>query len=279
MPQVLRGPLPPDFNVNFDVGGDDLLIWQRNNGKFDGQTTFAARGDGDANEDAVVNAADLAAWEDRFGDQGDFADFPYVPFNGGPSSTDLAGPMLPDLQQGELIDKNYPHIDLARELAFALPPAAGDPNNERNQRNFENTIGLLMALDNSNVGGVSGDAPYDTATEGDPENVLTGIEFAIPLASLGNPQGDIRLTAFVNGTGHDFASNQFTGEGVLFGNFGALMPDLVLEAPGDQFVTIVRGGAAALASVPEPTSAAVASVLATLVVGVRGTRRESAPRG
>jgi len=279
-PNVLRGPLAPDFNSNMQVGGEDFLTWQRNNGKFDGVLTFAGKPDGDANEDALVTPADLAAWEDRFGEKPSFADFPFVPYSGGPSTTSLVGPVLPGLSQGQLIDKNYANIGLARELAFALPPAASDPNNALNQRNLQNTIGLTMALNNSNTAGVSGAGPYETPTTGDPQNVRTGVEFAIPLAAFGNISGNIRMTAFINGTGHDFSSNQFSGDGVLTGNFGTLFPLLETEAPGPQFVTIPAAtSTAATSNVPEPAAGLTAGLaLAAAAAGRRRTRGTPAQR-
>jgi hypothetical protein len=264
LPNVLRGPLGPDFNSNFQVGGEDLLTWQRNLGAFDGVITFALKSQGDANGDQVVTGADFAAWADRFGDERTFADFPFVPFADGPSSADLVGPALPGLSQGDLIDKNYPGLNLATELAFASAAI----------RNMENTIGFKMAIDNSNIAGVSGADPYDLETEGDPENVLTGVEFAIPLAALGNPTGAVRMTAYINGGGHDFSSNQYSGVGVLTGNFGSLYPDLETEAAGEQFVTIpvASGASLSAAGVPEPGSVALLTIALTAITAA-GRRR------
>ncbi|MFN0011241.1 MAG: hypothetical protein ACKVS8_06300 [Phycisphaerales bacterium] len=46
----------------------------------------------------------------------------------------------------------------------------------------------------------------------DASAVTTGMEFAIPLASIGNPAGAIKISGFINGQGHDFASNQWIGQ-------------------------------------------------------------------
>ena len=154
----------------------------------------------------------------------------------------------------------------APELAFALPIDTNDPTNALNHRNFNNTVGLEMAFDNSNIAGVEGGG--GAVVTGDPENVITGLEFSIPLSALGNPTGDIKLLAYINGTGHDFASNQFSGVGVLTGNFGNLPPDLSTEAEGDQFVTI-GAPAAAAAAVPEPTSLMLLALAASALVGGR----------
>jgi len=58
---------------------------------------------------------------------------------------------------------------------------------------------------------------------GDASAVTTGIEFKIPLSTIGNPAGNVRLLAFINGSGHDYASNQFipslpSGSGNLGGD-------------------------------------------------------------
>ena len=50
----------------------------------------------------------------------------------------------------------------------------------------------------------------------DPQNVTTGLEFSIPLSQIGNPTGNIKLTAFVNGGGHNYSSNQVFGGGCGF---------------------------------------------------------------
>lgn len=165
---------------------------------------------------------------------------------------------------------------IAPELELALPVDSNDPTNALNHRNFNNTIDLQMAFNNSNVAGVEG-TPADSdpmQTEGDPENVITGLEFSLPLSALGNPTGDIKLLAFINNGNHDFVANQFSGVGVLTGNFGSLPPDLSFEADGDQFVTIVQPAALAGANaVPEPSSLALLTLAATAMMGSR--RRKS----
>ncbi len=78
----------------------------------------------------------------------------------------------------------------------------------------DNPDGILMTINNSNVAGVTD----STSTGG--ELVDTGIELAIPLSALGNPTGDIKVVAFVNGSGHDFLSNQVAGGVSGAGNLG-----------------------------------------------------------
>jgi MYXO-CTERM domain-containing protein len=204
-------------------------------------------------------------------------DFPFAPFDPLGISPTIIGPALPGLGTGELIDKNYAQSAnggcdvsgtgagcIARELEFALPvdPTevnAGSLTNASSHRNFDNTIGLLAAIDNSNTAGVLGSAGPDfsidqgSPAEDDPENVVTGVELAIPLAAIGNPTGDVKITAFINGSSHDFLSNQFAGDGLDDGPgdpdglpagnpgtvvFGAAPLATLADFTGDQFITV-----------------------------------------
>jgi len=175
------------------------------------------------------------------------------------------------LQLGTLIDQNnnlFAQANPADDIAlheFFEPFDITDTNNVNNHRNTNNTLGVLMGVDNSNdfadngdllnpiviAGGVIGDndgldviaSPEFVTLAG---QVMTGFEYAIPLAAIGNPTGDIKVTAFINGSGHDFAANQFSGEGVLQpnlgsgdGTFNGSLSNLNLSTiTGDQFVTI-----------------------------------------
>lgn len=69
--------------------------------------------------------------------------------------------------------------------------------------------GIGVAFNNSNVAGVLGGTgaadPVAAAA------VSTGIELAIPLSAIGSPVGDIKISAMVNGSNHDYLSNQFLG--------------------------------------------------------------------
>jgi hypothetical protein len=58
---------PADFDQDFDVDGNDFLIWQRGNGLPGGVA------EGDANGDGAVNGMDLEIWKGRFGSTGDAA--------------------------------------------------------------------------------------------------------------------------------------------------------------------------------------------------------------
>ena len=204
-------------------------------------------------------------------------DFPFAPFDPLGISPTIIGPALPGLGTGELIDKNYAQSAnggcdasgtgagcIARELEFALPvdPAevnVGSLTNASSHRNFDNTIGLLATIDNSNTAGVLGSGGPDfsidqgSPAEDDPENVVTGVEPAIPLAAIGNPTGDVKITVFINGSSRDFLSNQFAGDGLDDGPgdpdglpagnpgtvvLGAAPLATLADFTGDQFITV-----------------------------------------
>ncbi|MBL9147768.1 MAG: dockerin type I repeat-containing protein [Phycisphaerae bacterium] len=102
-------------------------------------------------------------------------------------------------------------------------------------------LGLTIAVNNSNVRGVTGGDGVAKGT-----GVNTGIEFSIDVAALQNSIADIaewgnhpvRIVAFVNGGGHDFASNQFLagiGGGSNLGEPRNIDLGLI---DGNQFVTV-----------------------------------------
>jgi hypothetical protein len=286
LPSTLKAPLSPDYDRDFDVDGADFLTWQRGLG-----SAGATNAQGDSDRDGDVDGSDLTqptlGWRDRFGDSALLTDFPYNPT--GPETTpsghvittqDLLdhSPTLPGLSQGQLIDKNYvtAHGLVAPELDFVLPQDPSDPNTDLNHRDMENTVDMRLALDNSNTAGVEGGS--GPVTTGNPQDVRTGIELSIPLDQLRDfmnaiPSGNIRVVAFVNGTGHDYASNQWSGEGVLQGNFGPIMPNLDFDVTGQQFVTVPNSAAPVAAAVPEPGSLALVG-LAVMVAALAGRRRQ-----
>ncbi len=96
--------------------------------------------------------------------------------------------------------------------------------------------GIIASIDNSNTAGVSGGVgPADGA------GVSTGIEIGIPLEVLGHTEGDrIAVAAFVNGSNHDFVSNQVLGP--LGGSENLGEPRVIdfSAVPGDQFVVILE---------------------------------------
>jgi hypothetical protein len=97
-----------------------------------------------------------------------------------------------------------------------------------------NPNGIKVTIDNSNTGGVDGGCDASSGA-----GVTTGIEIEIPLAAIGNPTGCVRVSAFVNGSGHDFLSNQVLGP-VPVGTCNLGEPRLVNfnQYPGDQHFTV-----------------------------------------
>lgn len=69
--------------------------------------------------------------------------------------------------------------------------------------------GIGVAYNNSNVGGILGGT--GPANQVNAAAVTTGIELAIPLSVLGSPSGLIKVSAMINGSNHDYLSNQFLG--------------------------------------------------------------------
>ncbi len=292
LPNVLRGP--GDYNGNGVNDAADYTVWRDSLGDVVPNGTGA---DGDAN--GVIDAGDYDAWANNYGRDTTLAGFSFAP-GGSPGNTEaLIAASLPGLSQGDLIDRNYALSAnggctddagagcAAAELEFAL---AVDPaelgTNESSHRDFDNFVDLKLAVDNSNVGGVTGSGdtfeilPGDIVLGGvdDATAVQTGIEFSIPLSQIGNPMGDIRLMAFVNSGGHDFLSNQFAGDGILGGNLGGAVlgtdfPITFDEIAGNQFVTISNGVAVAAASaVPEPTTIALMLFGSLATCGLRCRR-------
>ncbi len=265
-PNVLR--FPGDYNHNGTQDAADYVLWRQSLGQ------TVPRGTGvDGNNNGTVDTADYDIWRSQFGGTTTLADYPWYP--GDPTqgaSGTLTGPALPGLAQGQLIDRNYAITNggcsaddsgngcTAGELAFALNVDPNDLSNTKSHRNFNNTIDLQMAFNNSNTAGVGGDGPYETPTTGDPQNVNTGLEFSIPLSQIGATAGSgpIKLAIFVNNGFHDYISNQFAGDGILLGNVGpSPFPNLDGDYPGNQFVTVPNSGAgsgAQVAAVPEPAT-------------------------
>ncbi len=118
-------------------------------------------------------------------------------------------------------------------------------------------LGIQLAINNSNTGGVAGGT--GAANLANAQAASTGIEISIPLSEIGNPTwgGGLRVSSFINGSGHDFVSNQVLG-GLpgSTGNLGEPANVNFNNIAGNQFV-----------AVPEPASMAV------LGLGILGLAR------
>jgi autotransporter-associated beta strand protein len=72
-----------------------------------------------------------------------------------------------------------------------------------------NGSGIKLGLNNSNTAGVTGDGTGSAATAANAQAVSTGMELGVPLSLLGNPTGNIKVMADINGGGDSYLSNQF----------------------------------------------------------------------
>jgi hypothetical protein len=140
--------------------------------------------------------------------------------------------------------------------------------------------GIGVAFDRSNTAGVTGGTAAADQTAA--AAVTTGIELAIPLSALGNPDPeDILVSAMINGSNHDYLSNQFLGglmppQGNLGGDgaggFNGTVGQLDLAsgtyAAGDQFFSV-----ASRSAVPEPSTIALIGLGLVGILGL-GRRRK-----
>ncbi|HMS55558.1 MAG TPA: PEP-CTERM sorting domain-containing protein [Fimbriimonadaceae bacterium] len=102
-----------------------------------------------------------------------------------------------------------------------------------------NPYGIQVALNNSNTAGVSSSSASGAGS------VTTGLEYAIPLAALGNPTGMIKVSAFINGGGHDFISNQVLGGIGGAGNIGEPSQANFSNLAGNQYFAVPEPGTVA----------------------------------
>jgi hypothetical protein len=172
---------------------------------------------------------------------------------------------------GDRFDIDFAEIG-GGALAFEAASMVFGPSLTGSNSNALPLAGIGVAHDRSNTGGVAGGT--NAANQAAAAAVTTGIELAIPLSALGNPDPrDIKVSAMINGSNHDYLSNQFLGgltppqgnlggdgAGQFNGTVGQINLKNTAYASGDQFFTVV----------PEPTGAVLASLaLAGLLGGVR----------
>ncbi|TDJ74358.1 MAG: hypothetical protein E2O39_04985 [Planctomycetota bacterium] len=135
-----------------------------------------------------------------------------------------------------------------------------------------NASPIEVAYDDSNVAGIL--SGIGVTNQANALAVLTGMELSVDLADLGSPGGIIKFCIFVNGSNHDFASNQFFGSvgppqsnlgGDGFGNFNGLLNFDLNSFAGDQFFDFAAanpvGSNYCLAAVNSSGSAAIISGL------------------
>ncbi len=136
-------------------------------------------------------------------------------------------------------------------LGSATPGGGGAVSGGTNPNNIQ------IGLNNSNTAGVGAGNGTDS---GSGASVKTGVTIAIPLAALGNPTGPISVFGFINGSGHDYVSNQVLGgiggggnlgdpSQVNFNNYGANASPFVVAAAVPEpsaLALLVCGGGVAL---------------------------------
>jgi len=227
---TLTGNLESNFNklnifIDSGAGGENTLTADANNGGTNPENDNWANKHNGLTFDSGFGADYMLVIRNGFGPQFDI-DFATV--GGGIGAFEAAG----DVFGGSLTGSN----------AAALPIA-----------------GIGVAFDNSNVAGIAGGT--GAADQAAAKAVQTGIELAIPLAAIGNPAlpTDIKVSAMVNGSNHDFLSNQVlgglpAGTGNLGGDGGGnFTGDLggidFNQFAGDQHFTI-----------PEPASLALLGI-------------------
>ena len=164
-------------------------------------------------------------------DAGFAADF-WMTFTGGAGK--------PDKKGGTSYDTYMSYADLLTDGGDTAGSGFAGPGSFGLEGSLFTDNFIAAAIDNSNTAGVSGgDQPEPDGGAG----VSTGIEFSIPLAVLGHSSGDdIRICAFINGSGHDFVSNQIMGPLLSGDNLGEPRFVNFNDLDGDQFVTITSDG-------------------------------------
>lgn len=151
--------------------------------------------------------------------------------------------------------------------ALGAGGAAADPASTGTTR----VVGLTLpagragrlAIDESNTGGLDGSSLYENPIYGNsPSYVVTGLEFALPLAALGNPSGSLKIAAFVNSGDHTFLSNQVLA-GLPAGTDNLGTPGKVNFGSyvGNQYFSVALPAAAATITSFTPTTGPVGTTV------------------
>lgn len=151
-------------------------------------------------------------------------------------------------RNGGQFDIDHAEIGTANGSQIGSAPT-GTPSNF----NFGAGFNLGYSSSASSIGGTSGAA----VTPGLPLLSTGGIEIFVPYAALGLTQGQtFLLSAMINGSNHDFLSNQFAGSlpvgtgnlgGDGFGGFNGTVGQINLNNwAGNQYILVPTPGAMAL---------------------------------
>ncbi len=127
--------------------------------------------------------------------------------------------------------------------------------------------GFGFGLDNSNALGVAGGTEL-----GDGTGVRTGVEVRIPLSAIpGYTSGDIKVCTFINGSGHDYVSNQVLGAIGGGGNLAEVRAVNFEFIPGSQYFVVPNSGGSNCPADIDGSGTVDAADLSTLLGNWGGT--------